>query len=451
MTISSFSTPGVDEALIALAILARADAVMLADVAGLNLAAQDLAGLAAHSAVQTSGSTFTLDPETASEVLTALERDDLPGYRTRHERALTVLLAGVQAGMETAEPILMTVFERLANRLLMDDPQRLIELVEQMEDVPWQTAVGAQRRRYFKGVALRKAERYHDSLAVFDALLTEPELDVTIRGRTLNSRAICYRLIGRLEEALTDYRASLALWRQLDDSQYEGAVLLNMGIIAYELQNYDDAEDNLRQAAGIFTKIGSLWRLAVVQNELGIVYRDQGRWAESLACFETYVAQRQADGADDSVGRGLNNLGEVLLFQGRFAEAIAALQKAIEKMSTHVYQIDTHLHLGLAYQATGKLEQAYAAFQRALKLAEAINRREILPHVHYRLGDVLLRQGAGSDALAQFEAAAEVIESTREPIRDEGLKISLLGRWQQVYEALVLMHVDNGRFQEAFL
>ena len=60
------------------------------------------------------------------------------------------------------------------------------------------------------------------------------------------------------------------------------------------------------------------------------------------------------------------------------------------------------------------------------------------------------RQGDDAAALQHFRAGAEVIEASREPLRDEELKISLLGRWQQVYEGLVLHCLALNRPAEAF-
>jgi CHAT domain-containing protein/tetratricopeptide (TPR) repeat protein len=450
MTDTSLSTLKLESALGALAVLERADQAALAALLGQELSSRELAGLARHLAVSEERGQFILAPDAAAEILVALEQDDLPRYRLLHERAITFLAERLRARDETVEPTLMAVFVRLANQLLTADPQPLFELVDVIQKLPLTNPASRQRCVYFQAVALRNAERYGEALAVSDALLQEPDLDPWVRGRTLNSRAICYRLVGRLGEALADYRVSLGLFRQLGHRLGEGFVLINMGTVTYELQDYDEAKVYLHQAAAIFEEIGSSQWLASVHNELGLVHRDQGHWPEALAYFEKYVAQRRAEEAHDRVGRGLNNIGEVLLFQGRLEEACAVLEEVLEKMTTRVYRVDTHLNLGLAYQATGNLAQAQAAFQEAMDLALVIGRRDILPHVHYRLGDVWYRLGDGAAALDRFRAGAEVIEAMRSPLHDEELKISLLGRWQQVYEALVLHCLAQGRKTEAF-
>ncbi|MCB0035729.1 MAG: CHAT domain-containing protein, partial [Anaerolineales bacterium] len=106
--------------------------------------------------------------------------------------------------------------------------------------------------------------------------------------------------------------------------------------------------------------------------------------------------------------------------------------------------------LGLAYQAQGKFADAQNAYEQALSLAEEIGRREFLPHAHYRLGDLLRHRQKREEALKHFEAAVAIIEETRKPLQEEEIKISLLGRWQQIYEALVLLCLELGREQDAF-
>jgi CHAT domain-containing protein len=109
-----------------------------------------------------------------------------------------------------------------------------------------------------------------------------------------------------------------------------------------------------------------------------------------------------------------------------------------------------YLNLGLCYEATGRFPGALAAFQQALDLALAIERRDILAEVYYRLASALQRLDMVNEAYTALVAAVDVIEVTREPLRDETLKISLLARWQQIYEALVLHCFDQGQLVEAF-
>ena len=434
--------------------LGSADAETIAFLVGLEDSASsdplndDLVKLAGYPGIQKQDDRWLLDPEAAETILAALERDNPSQYRICHERALNYLQNQLQAGMSGLEPVFMANFERLANRLLVDDEDQLALLVDSVRDLPLQQAAHQQLRRYFEGLVLGLNDRYGEALALFDALLAEATLDEHVYGRTLNSRAFFCITLGRLEEALAGHQASLALWRRLGNRFREGLTLLNLGILAYDLRQYDDSKKYLAGAAGCFEAVESPEWLAAVHNQEGLICRDQGDWEEALTHFNAAAIQWRDNPAD--LGRVQGNIGEVLLLQGRLDEAASAFQQALAGLRTDTDAIDAYLDLGLVYQAAGDLARGQAAFQHALDLALAIDRRDILAEIHYRLGEVLRRLGDDHAALLHFEAGVAIIEANREPLRDEGLKVGLLGRWQQLYEALVLHYLTLDRPAAAF-
>ncbi|MCB8944491.1 MAG: CHAT domain-containing protein [Ardenticatenaceae bacterium] len=386
----------------------------------------------------------------APAALAELERERLPVWRQWHEQALSALAARLRTGDVSAEPNFLMVLERLGNRLLLDDPEGFAAFIDSIADLPLTTPDGQQLLRYFQGVSLARRDQYEAALALFDELLALPNLTEYIRGRTLNSRALYCRVIGRLQEAVTGYQASLALWQQQGNRLRAGLAWLNLGNIAHQLQEYDESESCLQQAAACFQEVNSPQWLAAAQSGLGLVYRDRGEWETAVALFETVIARRRADGAQDALGRVLTNLSETYLMQERLAEAVQAATAALAALGTKVYAVDAYVALGLSQQAGGELGAAKETFTTALELALAIGRKDILAEVHYRLGDVWRRLGDDAAALAQWEAGVAVIESTRQPLRDEGVKISLLGRWQQLYEVLVLHYLALGQTAAAF-
>lgn len=446
-----------DLALVCLAVLERAGRSVLETVAQIELYPEIERELASHPDVTCDGETWTISARAAGEILAGLLERDIALYRDAHSRSLDYLRAALErdalpaAGAEALEAVFSRVLERLGDRLMNDDPDRFAAVVAQVQAVPLRTPRARQLRSYFSALALRKAARHEEALAAFDALLAEPGLDEHIRGRAINSRAVLCRIMGRLEEALSGYQESLSIWQRRGDALNAGKVLLNLGIIHYQLQDYPAAQARLSEAAERFTQTGSAQWLAAVHNELGLVHRDLGEWDRALAHFEQAVAQRRAEQAEDSLGLALNNVGEVLLFQGRFEAALQALREAGEKIRTQAYRVDVDLNLGLAHQARGELEQAMGAYRQALERAQAIERREILPQAHYRLGDVQARAGQPEAARASLAAGAAEIEAIRAPLQREDLKIGLLGRWQQVFEALVLLNQEMGDAEAALL
>ena len=68
------------------------------------------------------------------------------------------------------------------------------------------------------------------------------------------------------------------------------------------------------------------------------------------------------------------------------------LLQAEERLHTKSYTVDVYIHLALAYQVSGELEEAVQKLEQAATLAQEIDRREILPHVYYHLGDLHQQQ-----------------------------------------------------------
>ena len=408
--------------------------------------------LAADSEIARAGGRFTMDAAAARRLRKTLAEEAPGRYRALLEELATGLAGLIEEGQQRVEGPFTGVYEQLGSLLFADDTPAFLRLVAQTRDLPLQSPPARQWRAYFAAVAEFKRDRYDRAREAFDALLSEPALALAVRARATNARAVVCRLSGQPEEALAGYGESLALWRELEDTHYEAMVLMNMGILAYELRDYPAAGERLRQAERLFQEAGpgSAGWLAAVHNELGLLHRDLGQWQEALAYFERFRAARQAAGVAEDVALARLNMGEILLFQGRPEPARAALQEAKREMVTRTYLVDILLHLGLAAEALGEAAVARDHFREALATAKAIGRADILPHAYYHLGAAAARAGEVAEAGRLLARAATVIEETRAPLGDEQIKISLLGRWQQVYEALILHWLQRGRIAEAF-
>jgi CHAT domain-containing protein/tetratricopeptide (TPR) repeat protein len=431
-----------------LVILAGLGAATLADLEALvggAIPGEIAVALADHPEISRRAAEFILTPAFAAEMLANLERNHPQRYQSLMEQVVDYLALKLQSGETTAESNLMDAFERLANRLLESDPKNFPQWVRKICALPLRLPSSRHLCRYFDGVVLTKTKHYAPAIEAFESLIGEPNVRPQILARAFNSCGICHWHQGRLEAALAYYTRSLEITSQLGNSNrlLEGKLRLNMGILAYGLHRYEEAEERLSRALEIFTELGDLTWIANTHNELGLVYRDRGQWAEALTALGHYVSQREADGAYEAVGRGMNNIGEVLLFQGESQQAAAAFEKAKASIVEHTYRVDILLNEGMIQQSEGRFGEAQLSFQAALDEALQIGREDILPEVYYRLGDSLRLQARYDAALQNFQSAAVAIERSRTPMTDEGLKISLLGRWQQIYEALVLHCLAN--------
>lgn len=348
------------------------------------------------------------------------------------------------------EDELMRRLEARCEELLQRDPAALLAVAEAAPVALLAAPRNRQLVTYYRGLGAGLRDDFAAALVIFAALLAEPGLDDAVHARALNSGALFAQVRGEDERALDWYRRSLAIWRRLGNGEREGLALLNMGILQYELQQYAEAEASVRASLERFTAAGAGHRAAMAHNELGLLARDHGRWDEALAHLGEAAAGFEREGAGDYLGRVWNNIGEVELLRGRYAEALVHFDGAIARLETRVYLVDVHVNLGLLRQARGDDAGALAAYHEALGLAGVIGRADITPLVLYRIAHAEARLGRVGDARAHLEEAMAAIEARRAPTRDEGVLVSLMGRWQLVYEAAIGLAVAAGDAAAAF-
>ena len=128
----------------------------------------------------------------------------------------------------------------------------------------------------------------------------------------------------------------------------------------------------------LLTALGTLtWRQARVYQNSETLWRDT--LAKNPGCWMAH-----------------DNLGSLLLLQGKTSDAIAHYEQALRLQPGSV---EPHCYLGYAYWLDGKISDAIAHYEQALRI------QPDLPHVHYNLAIALERAGRTEDAIAHYEQA----------------------------------------------
>ncbi|MCB0128199.1 MAG: CHAT domain-containing protein [Caldilineaceae bacterium] len=404
--------------------------------------------LATVAAVEVHGNSLSLDATVAATRREALLERDFLHFRRLHEAALAILAPQLHGNPFSLEQQWLRVFTRLAEALLNRDTVALRQLTETWEHVALSDEA-QPHYTFYRALAAFWSGNYAQTLILIDAVLAAPTVALPLRSRAINVTALCHYYQGQWQQALDGYRHSLALAQRLADKVQEGKVRLNMGVIYYELHDYAEAEAQLVAAETLFHAANATTWLASVHHELALIYRQQGQWQHALAYFQRCIDHRLAEEADELVGMALNNVGEIWLLQENLPKAQEAFQQALARTQTPTNRIDVLTNIGLYHEVGGEATAAQQRYAEAMALVAQTERREMAPLLHYRLGTVALAHDAQDIAWTHWLHGIELIEANREPMHEEALKISLLGRWQQIYEAMVALAVDRGEFAEA--
>ncbi len=359
------------------------------------------------------------------------------------------LRARLEQGEAAAEAY-VAAFGELAELLIRQEPAALDALAAAAPLAKLIEPHHRRRVRFYAGLGAGLAERFAAAEAIFAELLADPDLDAEIRGRTLNSGAVFARIQGDYERARNGFRQSRAIWAQLGSRLREGGARLNEGVLNYYLQEYAAAERDLQAALALFVAEGAAHAEGLALMNLGLIARDCGRWAAAEAHFAAAEVIFTRTEAADHLSAVINNRGEVALLCGQYGAAAALLERALATMQTQIYKVDVLLNLGFLAQATGDNATARTHYAAAQATALAVGRTEIAALVEARLAHVAVALGDQPAAAAHYAAALEAIERQRRPLRDEGLLISLIGRWQSIYEAAILFALEQGDAAGAF-
>jgi len=165
-------------------------------------------------------------------------------------------------------------------------------------------------------------------------------------------------------------------------------VLGILGTLAWrQCRNYRDAP-TLYYAT--LERNPAAWR---IRADLGDILLTQGRLAEAAAQFEQVLA------VNPDYAESRNHLGDVYLKMGRIPEAIAQFEATVRLRPDAT---DVHVNLGSALAQTGRLPEAIVQFGMALRL------KPDSAGIHNNLGNALSQSGRIPEAISQYELAVRL-------------------------------------------
>lgn len=138
-----------------------------------------------------------------------------------------------------------------------------------------------------------------------------------------------------------------------------------------------------------------------------------GAWRDEEGIARTIIA------TSPNSYLGQNNLGNLLVEQGRFEEAVQAYREAIRVKPNFA---KTYVQLGNVLAAQGKLEEAEQAYRQAIQV------RPDLPEPHNNLGNLLGSQGRTAEAEREFREALRLDPGYAEAHNNLGNMLGFQGK-----------------------
>lgn len=230
----------------------------------------------------------------------------------------------------------------------------------------------------------------------------------TVRARAATRYGFCRHLQGRPAEAVR-WGSQGVRWAEASGDPTAMAHSYNALHLAYSSATREEDRPYGRLALEAYETLGDLSGQALCLNNLAIDDYHAGRWTQATETFARAAASFHRLGDDANEGNVTYNLGDVLVTQGRFEEALPVLRSALRLARG----VDDQELVGLvlregarAHAGTGNAEGAWQLFEQA---------REILDGLHLPI-ELALLDAAVAEALVRVDRLDEALTLLDEAI-----------------------------------
>jgi DNA-binding NtrC family response regulator/tetratricopeptide (TPR) repeat protein len=191
-----------------------------------------------------------------------------------------------------------------------------------------------------------------------------------------NNLGILAKRSGDLSTAIEYFERALDIDKRLGRPAAIARRLNNLGVALYRSARWDEAEKNLQRAWEIYTSLGATRDVVAVESALGNLCRVRRDWKGARDYFTRALRTSQEEGYRRAEALAFEFLGDLEKDQGRFEEALKALDQALacaHRLSSMSDVIGEVLRRRAeVYVALGRLDDAERDCTAALDLCRRI-------------------------------------------------------------------------------
>ncbi|GAA3824179.1 BTAD domain-containing putative transcriptional regulator [Sphaerisporangium flaviroseum] len=213
---------------------------------------------------------------------------------------------------------------------------------------------------------------------------------------------------GHFADALTAHTHARHAAQQAGDLAGEAGAVANLGVVHWQLGDYEQAAGHLQRALDLFRKIGDQVGEARTVGNLGILHSRMGFPGRAFDDHTRALALFRELGDQVGEANTLANLGAVFVLLGRDEPAATHNLRALElfrELGHRGGEATALTNLGEVEARLGRYERAAEHFLRALDIFREIGERYGEACALNGLGDARSHGGAPADAVERHTAA----------------------------------------------
>jgi tetratricopeptide (TPR) repeat protein len=292
--------------------------------------------------------------------------------------------------------------------------------------------------------------RWSEAESSLNALVAETSAsgDGYRQALALNNLGMGYLVRNRFDEALLRLEKITEL-PGIDRTTVYAAALNNAGICYARLGEFDRAVAAQRRAVSLHEKTGRRVEFEQALGELGSTYLLQEDFDRGLPYLQQALTISTGAGFEADAALWARNLAAAYVGLGKWDEAEKYNREArrLNPSDRPAKLAFSTLHEGHIAAGRGKDTDASKLFGEAL--AASKSEPAVQWSAHDGLAKVAMKAGQPAEAARHFEAALNIIETTRSDLLKTDYKLSFLARLIHFYDDYVNALVDAGRVARA--
>ena len=219
------------------------------------------------------------------------------------------------------------------------------------------------------------------------------------------------------------------------DQRAEYLALTGMGSCYRTLASYEEATSCLNSALGFFTSINDYERTAGILQELGLIHRVRGEYAEALENYQQALeiselrrdVPRSRAAIHNAMGIVYSSIGDYqnglnCLHQSLALYRLAEDRRGIASTLSNIGHTYIHLH---------EFAKAEEYYNRVMEIRKDLNDTAGIAMIRHSLGQLYIRQGRLEKAAETETLALEVFRTAEDRLG----QIRALGHLGQIHEA----------------
>ena len=256
----------------------------------------------------------------------------------------------------------------------------------------------------------------------------------------------------RQDTALYYYHKALNLakdsgWHSLTGQSYN-----YIGILHLCQSEYDHAVRYLKASLSSKRQVNDTGGIANIYNNLGIIYKNRGRYEKALEAFQNVIKLRDQLSATISdstfskdnlqkIAHAHNNRGNVYYQFGNYREAVTSYRNSLafyNKINDQKGIAACYNNIGNVFEEQENYDRALDYYHRALRLNQDIKALRNIGVCFNNIGEIYLKRNAFKEAGDYYQKSLEL----REELKDKrGLSA--------VYTNLAVLEMKQGAYERS--